>query len=189
MTLSGAVRQPGVYELPAGSSAREALAAAGGSAGPLGAVLAGGFFGSWLAAPLDPAARTPGAGVLVALPEHTCGLSETAGVLAYLGSQTAGQCGPCMFGLPSVAQDFAELAWGRPGAPLLERLGRRLGLLPGRGACRHPDGAARLAASALETFADDVRRHLQYGPCAHAAAPLSLPVPVPRDTAAEEGWR
>lgn len=189
VTLSGAVRQPGVYELPTGSSAREALAAAGGSAQRLGAVLAGGFFGSWLSAPLDPAAQTRGAGVLVALPEHTCGLSETAGVLAYLGSQTAGQCGPCMFGLPSVAEDFAELAWGRPGASLLERLGRRLGLLPGRGACRHPDGAARLAVSALQTFADDVRRHVQHGPCAHAAAPLSLPVPAPRPTAAEEGWR
>jgi NADH:ubiquinone oxidoreductase subunit F (NADH-binding) len=188
VTLSGAVRRPGVYEVPMGSSAWQAIAAGGGPGGRLGAVLAGGFFGSWLPVPLDPAAPTRGAGVLVALPEDACGLSETAAVLAYLGEQSAGQCGPCMFGVPSVAEDFAELAWGRPGAALMERLDRRLGLLPGRGACRHPDGAARLAASALRAFADDVRRHVAHGPCPHAADPLRLPVPGGRP-AAEEGWR
>ncbi|MBY8876235.1 SLBB domain-containing protein [Streptomyces sp. PLK6-54] len=188
VTLSGAVRNPGVYEMPMGTSARQALTVAGGPSSRLGAVLAGGFFGSWLPVPLDPAARPRGAGVLVALPEDACGLAETAAVLAYLGGQSAGQCGPCTFGVPSVAEDFAELAWGRPGAELLERLHRRLGLLPGRGACRHPDGAARLATSALQVFGDDVLRHLQYGPCPHAAEPLRLPVPAD-GPAAEEGWR
>ncbi|MCL2551031.1 MAG: SLBB domain-containing protein [Actinomycetia bacterium] len=189
VTLSGAVRNPGVYEVPMGGSARQALAAAGGPTRRLGAVLAGGFFGSWLPVPLDPVAPSRGAGVLVALPEDACGLSETAGVLAYLGAQSAGQCGPCTFGVPSVAEDFAELAWGRPGPDLMERLDRRLGLLPGRGACRHPDGAARLAASALRAFADDVDRHLRYGPCAHAGDAPVLPVPAGRAVAAEEGWR
>lgn len=189
VTLSGAVRYPGVYEMPMGSPVGQALAAAGGPTDRLGAVLAGGFFGSWLPVPLDPAAPSRGAGVLVALPEHACGLAETAAVLAYLGAQSAGQCGPCMFGLPSVAEDFAELAWGRPGAALLERLNRRLGLLPGRGACRHPDGAARLATSALRTFADDVRRHVRYGPCPRTTGPLTLRVPAALPPAAEEGWQ
>ncbi|CAG6395226.1 hypothetical protein SCOCK_300035 [Actinacidiphila cocklensis] len=114
VTLSGAIRSPGVYEVPMGSPVGQALAAGGGPTRRLGAVLAGGFFGSWLPVPLDPAAPARGAGVLVALPEDTCGLAETAAALAYLGSQSARQCGPCMFGVPSVAEDFAELAWGRP---------------------------------------------------------------------------
>lgn len=189
VTLSGAVRYPGVYEVPMGSPVEEALATAGGPTRQLGAVLAGGFFGSWLPVPLDPAAPPRGAGVLVALPDNACGLSETAAVLAYLGSQSAGQCGPCVFGVPSVAEDFAELAWGRPGADLLERLHRRLGLLPDRGACRHPDGAARLATSALRAFAHDVHQHVRYGPCPGAADPQVLPVPDALTTAAEEGWR
>lgn len=188
VTLSGAIRSPGVYEVPTGSPVAQALAAAGGPTRRLGAVLAGGFFGSWLPVPLDPAAPPRGAGVLVALPEDACGLAETAAALAYLGSQSARQCGPCVFGVPSVAEDFAELAWGRPGARLLEQLNRRLGVLPGRGACRHPDGAARLAASALQVFADDVHRHVRYGPCAGAREPLVLSVPAARIPAQEE-WR
>jgi NADH:ubiquinone oxidoreductase subunit F (NADH-binding) len=124
----------------------------------------------------------------VALPEDACGLAETAAALAYLGSQSARQCGPCMFGVPSVAEDFAELAWGRPGAALLERLHRRLDVLPGRGACRHPDGAARLAASALHVFADDIHRHVRYGTCAGAGKPLVLSVPSAR-IPAQEQWR
>ncbi len=188
VTLSGAVRHPGVYEVPMGSPVGQALAVAGGPTRPLGAVLAGGFFGSWLPVPLDPATAPPGAGVLVALPEAACGLAETAAALAYLGSQSAKQCGPCMFGVPSVAEDFAELAWGRASASLLERLGRRLGVLPGRGACRHPDGAARLATSALQVFADDIHRHVRYGTCSGAEGPLVLSVPAARVPAQAE-WR
>ncbi len=188
VTLSGAVRAPGVYEVPMGTPAGHALNTAGGPARRISAVLAGGFFGSWLPVPLDPEVPAPGAGVLMALPEDACGLAETAAALAYLGAQSAQQCGPCMFGLPSVAEDFAELAWARPEAALLERLNRRLGLLPGRGACRHPDGAARLAASALQVFGDDVHRHLRYGPCFGSQQPLVLSVPAARPPADEE-WR
>ncbi|TQJ57155.1 NADH-ubiquinone oxidoreductase-F iron-sulfur binding region domain-containing protein [Streptomyces sp. SLBN-115] len=188
VTVSGAVHRPGVYEIPAGSTVTAALNRAGGSQGRLGAVLAGGFFGSWLPVPLNTTAPDRGAGVLVALPEGTCGLAETAAALGYLAAQSARQCGPCRFGLPSVAEDFAALARGSADAQLLNRLHQRLGLLPRRGACSHPDGAARLAASALRVFADDVHRHAHTGPCGAAFAPLVLPVPDAR--LPEEGeWR
>ncbi|MCQ4040876.1 NADH-ubiquinone oxidoreductase-F iron-sulfur binding region domain-containing protein [Streptantibioticus rubrisoli] len=177
VTLSGAVRQPGVYEVPMGLPLDAVLDVAGGRSAPLGAVLLGGFFGSWLAAreamavPFTKSALAevgagPGAGVVIALPESACGLVETARVLEYLAAQSAQQCGPCRLGLPAVAADFAELAAG--GAGDLERLERRVGLLPGRGACRHPDGASRLAATALRVFAEDVRHHVRNGPCAGA---------------------
>ena len=87
-----------------------------------------------------------------------------------------------------MAEDFASLACGGADRELADRLHRRVGLLPGRGACRHPDGAARLAASALRVFADDVRHH-QYGrPCDAATEPAT--VTVPDLTGPEqEGWR
>ena len=43
------------------------------------------------------------------------------------------------------------------------RLRERLGLLPGRGACRFPDGVAGYARSSLRAFADEVDAHLAGG--------------------------
>jgi NADH:ubiquinone oxidoreductase subunit F (NADH-binding) len=188
VTVSGAVQCPGVYEMAADSPVSAALSRAGGPRGRLGAVLAGGFFGSWLPVPLDTTTPQRGAGVLAALPEDACGLAETAAALGYLAAQSARQCGPCRLGLPAVAEDFAALARGSADARQLDRLHHRLGLLPGRGACRHPDGGARLAASALRVFADDVRRHVHAGPCRAAYAPFVLPVPA-APPPEEEGWR
>ncbi|MEU3341195.1 NADH-ubiquinone oxidoreductase-F iron-sulfur binding region domain-containing protein [Streptomyces sp. NPDC006668] len=135
---------------------------------------------------LAPLGATPGAGVLVALPHSACGLVETARILAYMAAQGAGQCGPCRYGLPAVAADFAALATGQTDPELLSRLHRRTGLLPDRGACRHPDGAARLAASALRTFADDVDHHLTHAACpaAHRAPTIPVPPATPPET-----WR
>ncbi|MEV5952955.1 NADH-ubiquinone oxidoreductase-F iron-sulfur binding region domain-containing protein [Streptomyces sp. NPDC051987] len=188
VTLSGALRTPGVYEVPMGRPLADVLDFAGGPAEPLGSVLLGGFFGSWLPAAqalrvpfakqdLSPLGAGPGAGVIVALPVRTCGLAEAARVLGHLAAQSARQCGPCRLGLPAVAADFADLAWGRPTPESIRRLEDRAGLLAGRGACRHPDGASRFAATALRVFAADVRHHLDLGPCAAAWDEPVLPVP------------
>ena len=199
VTVTGAVDSPGVYEIPLGTPVGRVLDTAGGTTAPLGAVLVGGFFGSWLSA-RDAAAvpfskpglaatgAGPGAGVLIAQADSACGLAGTADVLRYLAAQSARQCGPCRFGLPAVAEDFAILARGTADQALMDRLHRRVGLLPGRGACRHPDGAARLAATALKVFADDARRHLYGGPCGAANQPASITVPDAR-VPGPEGWR
>jgi NADH:ubiquinone oxidoreductase subunit F (NADH-binding) len=191
VTVSGAVDRPGVLEIGVGTPIGDALAA-GRVRDGVGAVLIGGYFGTWhelravAGLPmskerLQRVGASPGAGVLVALPQAVCGLSETARVLGYLADESAGQCGPCAFGLPAIAEDFAQLALGRPSGGLLERLDSRLGVLSGRGACRHPDGAVRLAASALAAFAPDVEAHARHRPCAAARGGASqagvLPVP------------
>jgi hypothetical protein len=59
------------------------------------------------------------------------------------------------------------------------RLRSRLGVIPGRGACAHPDGAVRLAASALRVFADDVAVHAEGGPCRWVGQRSWMPVPAP----------
>ena len=133
----------------------------------------------------------PGAGVLAVLPAGACGLAETARVLGYLAAQSAGQCGPCIFGLPAIADDFAQLASGRPQGPVLDRLERRIGVVSGRGACRHPDGATRLAASALTAFAADARAHAGRRACqlAWRGRPAAAVLPIPRPDDSEGRWR
>ena len=124
------------------------------------------------------AGATVGVGSVIALPVQACGVAETAHVLRYLAGESAAQCGPCMFGLPAIASDFAALADGSVvrDALALARLERRLGEIVGRGACAHPDGAVRLAWSALRTFQADVRQHLAGRPCRFAGGPPRLPL-------------
>lgn len=192
VTIGGAVWRAGVYEMEYATPLGEVLDLAGGPALPPAAVLVGGLGGAWL--PFPAAARVPftpadlraaganGGGVasLIVLPERACGLVETARAVRYLAAESAGQCGPCMFGLPAISADLTALAVGDAGRRLLTRLQDRLDVVRGRGACAHPDGAVALAASALAVFADDVARHVEGRPCAYATVPPWLPVPQAR---------
>lgn len=189
VTLRGAVHRPGVYEVAFGRPVADLWQRAGGPSEPIGAVLVGGLGGSWLAIrevarlrltheDLHTAGAALGVAALVMLPERACGLAESARVLRYLAAESARQCGPCMFGLPAIAADMTALVAGGADAPeALRRLRRRLPVIAGRGACAHPDGAVRLAGSALRVFAADAQGHADHGPCAAAAAPPLLPVP------------
>ncbi|MEV6341905.1 NADH-ubiquinone oxidoreductase-F iron-sulfur binding region domain-containing protein [Actinoplanes sp. NPDC051851] len=169
-TISGAVHRPGiVVEAGYGVGLGELITAAGGPTSRVQAMLIGGYHGGWVPADpalpvsraaLSPYGASPGAGVIVALPAGSCGLVETARIANYLASQVAGQCGPCVNGLPRMAETLADLARrrSRPGlAAEVERLAR---LVSGRGACRHPDGTARLILSAMRAFEADVTAHL-----------------------------
>jgi NADH:ubiquinone oxidoreductase subunit F (NADH-binding) len=129
---------------------------------------------------LRAAGSALGPGIVIALPARACGLTETARILAWLAHQTAGQCGPCVFGLPAIARDFAQIAACAADPPLYQRLHNRLGVIPGRGACRHPDGAVRLAASTLRVFAGHLAAHQRPGGCLSAPRPGGLPIPQRR---------
>ena len=185
-TVCGAVAQPGVYEAALGTPIRDLLELAGGPSQPIQAILAGGYFGGWLPATavslpatdrdLRAAGAGLGAGVFAALPAAACGLAETARLARYLAGESAGQCGPCRNGLPAIASTIEQIAHRGGGARAHQALTRFIGLVEGRGACHHPDGAARLVATAARVFAEDVRRH-RGGPCPHAGDPAMLPVP------------
>ncbi len=213
VTLSGPVAFPGVYELEYGSPLLALLDAAGGATAPLRAVLLGGYAGTWLDASLlrgvalsdehlAPHGATLGAGVVVLLSADACPVAELARLVRWLASESARQCGPCVFGLDALASVFEQLVLddasggpasqrrgvrGRRGASggaatldgrgATQRLASLAALVNGRGACSHPDGAARLVASALDVFADELAAHAHHGPCAACARPSELPRP------------
>jgi NADH:ubiquinone oxidoreductase subunit F (NADH-binding) len=164
--------------------------------GPAQAVLAGGYHGAWIPAAqaaglslsnaaLRPAGAFAGAGVLAALPADRCGLAETARVARYLALESAGQCGPCLNGLPRIAAALTEVAGSRPPPLVLAQLSRWSGLVEGRGACHHPDGTARFVRSALRTFAAEIDHHQRGGCSAVSDRPF---LPVPAGPAAEADW-
>jgi NADH:ubiquinone oxidoreductase subunit F (NADH-binding) len=190
VTVGGGVQRPGVYEIALGVRVSDLIRLAGGLTGPAQAVLAGGYFGGWLPLPdaMDapvsgPALRRAGAalgsGIVVVLPESACGLAETARVVRYLGTQSAGQCGPCVNGVPALADVLEHIAWERADERSIRWAGRLLPLVEGRGACHFPDGPAGLARSALRVFGADLRHHQRRGPCAGTRQRPVLPVPGP----------
>ena len=146
-----------VVETDATMTFADVLAAAG--APEPQAALLGGMGGTWVrwsdlaGMSVDPwelraAGLSLGAGILHLLPKGRDGLTESVAILDWLAEQSARQCGPCIFGLPALADAVRRTARGRDGGEAQ----RISDLISGRGACRHPDGAVRMAMSAQEVF-------------------------------------
>lgn len=137
-------------------------------------VLLGGYHGVWVpggalvnrridADDLSGLHARLGAGVVMPLREGGCPLERTAHIVSYLAGQSAGRCGPCRHGLPSLALAVED---ARRGVGTTERIHELTGLVSGRGACAHPDGTARLVESLLRWFGDELRLH-QRQECGH----------------------
>lgn len=192
LTVTGRYERPMVVEAPLGAPLREVLQLSSGAKDEYAGALLGGYGGMWVSMSTlldlelsETSARQHqamlGPGVVVLLPRSVCPLAEVARVTRYLQEQGAGQCGPCVNGLEALAHQVGALAF-HPKA-LRGRIDQVLelcGLVEGRGACRHPDGATRLVRSACSVFADEVARHLRHGPCELSSRPAFLPLPAPR---------
>ncbi len=175
LTLRGDTDRPTVVEVPYGTSWSQVL-----TADELDRpVLLGGYHGTWAPAgrltdlPVSPAALragglTLGAGVVLPLPSGTCPLHRTTRIVAYLAGQSAGRCGPCLNGLPALADALRLLDEGAGSAARVRQL---VDLVVGRGACAHPDGTARLVSSLLDHWGDEPAAHLR-GACAERRAAL-----------------
>jgi NADH:ubiquinone oxidoreductase subunit F (NADH-binding) len=182
VTITGDVAHPGVLEVVTGTPLREILASAS-PTGPLTGVLVGGYGGSWVgpgdldtpfaSGPLRAIGASMGAGVIVGIASGTCGVRTTAQIARFMAGESAGQCGPCVFGLPAIAADLERIAHGTADREVLPRLERRCAAVNGRGGCRHPDGVVRLVRSALAVFADDLAAHLAGAPCGASGAPVA----------------
>jgi NADH:ubiquinone oxidoreductase subunit F (NADH-binding) len=168
LSVSGAVARPGVVEIPIGTPLGIVLQNVG-AADPQ-AVIIGGYHGSWHAplpnlllsrAGATSAGGTFGAGVLIVVSHSTCALGELARVTHWLADESAKQCGPCMFGLPAMANDVDAIMRGtQAGIAAAFAHGRAV---TGRGACAHPDGSARFVGSALQLLREETERHLAGG--------------------------
>jgi NADH:ubiquinone oxidoreductase subunit F (NADH-binding) len=188
VTVSGPVAHPGVYEIEHGCSLSSLLSAAGGLQSNLSGALLGGHAGSWIAASelqgvalsgehLAPLGATLGAGVVALLSGQACPVAETARLARWLSGQSAQQCGPCVHGLDALARTLEEIAGGMASAGAQERLQRLSALVTRRGACHHPDGAASMVLSALDSFPDAFAEHTRHGRCQGCLRPPELPMP------------
>jgi NADH:ubiquinone oxidoreductase subunit F (NADH-binding) len=170
ITVGGAVAKPGVLEVGTHMTIGDVVSHAGGVVGQSRAVLLGGYFGNWVDAAeswklrLDNATLrheglTLGCGVVGVLASDRCPVCQTAGIMRYLAGESSAQCGPCFFGLRALADACTRIAEHGTNYDDLRRLNRWATQVRGRGACKHPDGAAIFLQSALKTFDLEFARH------------------------------
>lgn len=176
VTVAGPVRHEGVVEIDLGTPLVELVELLGGLTGTPQAVLIGGYFGTWTRIdsvwnlPLDPeslkaAGLTFGCGLVRLLDARACGVDYAARIMAFLAAGSAMQCGPCKYGLADLASASGRVASMSARADDLCDIDHWTTLVTGRGACRHPDGAAQQMSTALAVFADDFVSHAERRRC------------------------
>lgn len=176
--VSGPVRNPGLWELPLGTPAREILEVhAGGllAGRTLRGFLPGGASTEFLLPehldlPLDfdsvqRAGSRLGTGCLIVLDQNTCPVKMVLNLETFFARESCGWCTPCRDGLPYVETLLRDLVAGR-GRPedleLLEEMGQWMA--PGHTFCALAPGAMAPLQSALQYFRADFERYLKgYG--------------------------
>lgn len=180
-TLSGDVRQPGLYELPMGVPLRmliELFGAGTPSGRPVKAVFPGAgaapLAGARLDVPLDydsvrAAGSALGSAGLVVYDDSTCMVAAALASCRFLAAEPAGQCVECQRRDRRLLAGFERIERGFASEGDLAML-----LLGGGQRCCAPTGTARLVRGVLDQFAGEFADHLGR-PC-----PLPRELPVPR---------
>jgi NADH:ubiquinone oxidoreductase subunit F (NADH-binding)/NADH:ubiquinone oxidoreductase subunit E len=120
VSLGGAVRQPGLYEVPLGTPLHSIIDECGGGAtGELGSLLVGGPSGSILppglldtafdVQPLQAVAGVLGAGGIVPLTADQCPVQAVRELTAYNSRESCGKCTPCREGTVRLLHMFDDL--------------------------------------------------------------------------------
>ncbi|WP_062996097.1 NADH-ubiquinone oxidoreductase-F iron-sulfur binding region domain-containing protein [Nocardia mikamii] len=182
-TVTGAGREPAIYELPHGYSFRALLEVHGVAANRVHGALLGGYFNGLtnsriLDARLDHATLRAmgtglGCGAVALLTPDDCPVAVAASVLEYFDRENAGQCGSCFNGTAAMSAVASALRDGGAEAADLDRLRRWSTVLRGRGACGTLDAATNAARTLLDEFPDAVARHLVGGCAVCAATPFA----------------
>ena len=169
VTITGAGRPPGLYEVPHGLPITELLVLHGVSPDGVRGALMGGYFAGLLdrdvlGATVDHETfRRLGSGLgcgAISVITDDCPVALAASVLAYFDRENAGQCGSCFNGTAAMAAVAGALRDGVATDEDLARLRRWSVVLRGRGACATLDAATNVAASLLDQFPEPVQHHL-----------------------------
>ena len=182
--VSGRARNPGCWERPIGTTAREIIdELAGGMRDGyrLRGFLPGGGSTDFLVEehldiPLDYSAVSAagsrlGTGTMILLDDRTCPVGFVHNLTAFFARESCGFCTPCRDGLPWSTELLGDLEAGRASGEDLETLAYQVDFIgtPGNTHCALAPGAMEPVQSALKYFREDFEAHLRHGGCPYAA--------------------
>ena len=176
--LSGSVKNPGVYELPLGTSLRELIFEHGGGIlndKALKAVIPGGASASVLTEEesdvlLDfdsciKAGSMLGSGAVIVMDEDVCMVKAAHNIMHFFAHESCGQCTPCREGTAWVYRILTRIVEGE-GTP--DDIGYLLEIadnMSGTSICALSDGAAMSFRSYVKKFTSEFEYHIRHGKC------------------------
>lgn len=177
--VSGRVKNPGLWELPMGTSIREILEEhAGGMRDGyrFRGLLPGGASTDFVVADqldiamdfdsMQAAGSRLGTGTMIILDDKTCPVGMLLNLEHFFAQESCGWCTPCWSGLSWIEQILQRLEEGSGQSSDLERLQSHARLLgPGHTFCALAPGAAEPLQSGLKHFGDDFDRHIREKRC------------------------
>ncbi len=178
--VSGRVNNPGLWELPIGTTIREIIEVhAGGmmEGYRLRGILPGGASTDFLVEehldlPMDygsiqAAGSRMGTGTMILMDDSVCPVGISLNLQHFFAQESCGFCTPCREGLPWLEQVLADIEAGRGEPGDLELLDKNAAFIgaPGNTFCLHATGAIEPLQSALKYFREDFEEHLATGRC------------------------
>jgi NADH:ubiquinone oxidoreductase subunit F (NADH-binding) len=175
VSVTGAVKKPGVYEVDLGTTLGAILDRAGGAIGQLKAIHVGGPTGGLLSAQrratnldydeLKAAGTHMGSGQVRALGSDVCMVREAGRLFAYLAKESCAICVPCRVGTKRVQGilEGVSSSLGRDAdLPWLEELGDHMERFS---LCGFGITAPSIIRSTMREFPDDYRAHISERRC------------------------
>lgn len=176
---SGRVKNPGLWELPLGTTLREILEVhAGGMQDGYSfkGVLPGGGSTDFLTdehldTPMDfesvqKVGSRMGTGTIIVLDDKTCPIGMLRSLEHFFAHESCGWCTPCREGLPWTAKLLDAIDAGRGKMKDLETLEFHTRYMaPGNTFCALAPGAMEPLQSALKYFRDDFEKHIHEQKC------------------------
>lgn len=177
--VSGKVKNPGIWELPLGTTVRELLEKhAGGMLDGYrfrGALPGGASTDFLIEKHLDvemdystvaAAGSRLGTGTMIILDDKTCPVAFIHNIEKFFALESCGWCTPCREGLPWVEKLLASIEAGTGKMEYLDILKFHTKYLgPGNTFCAHAPGAMEPLQSGLNYFYDDFVKHINEKKC------------------------
>ena len=171
VSLAGAVRRPGLYEVAVGTPLRAIVTHYGGGPGAaLSAVLVGGPSGSILppslldtpydVSPLQAVGGVLGAGGVVPLTTRECVVNVVRDLVAYNSRESCGKCTPCREGTIRLLGLFDDLCGGRATSATLQAVDELNDIVSYASLCGLGQMAPNPVRALLKHFPDEVREHV-----------------------------
>jgi len=178
VSLLGSVRNPGLVEVPMGTTLREIVVEIGGGVPggrKLKAVQAGGPCGgilpeSRLDLPLDfetlvEAGSVMGSGGLIVMDDRSCVVEAARYAIEFLSEESCGKCTPCREGLVYLREVLTRITRGEGGAGDLELLEDLCATLAAGSLCGLGQTAPNMVRSSLRYFRDEYAAHVRDRRC------------------------